>query len=108
MVTYVVNISVTHEAYEKYMQWLQEEHIPEVLNVEGFIKADLCTRKGGAMESSSKDVKIIYTIKDDAQVKTYLTSYAMDLREKGIEKFPGQFSSSREVWLDTITFMSKN
>lgn len=108
MVTYVVNISVRHEVFENYIQWLREEHIAEVLALPGFIKAELCYRKGGAMEASSKDVKVIYTLKDEESVKTYLSQFAMELREKGIEKFPGQFSANREVWLETITFTSKN
>lgn len=108
MVTYVVNIAVRHEIYDSYIQWLREEHIPEVLAVPGFLKADLCCRKGGAMEASSKEIKVIYTLQDEESVKTYLTTLAMPLREKGIEKFPGQFSANREVWLETITFTSNN
>lgn len=104
MVTYLVHLMVRHEVFEDYVQWLKTEHIPEMLKLPGFIKADLCLRKGGAMEASSKDVKVIYTLKDEEAIKLYMSEYAMKIREKGLEKFPGQFSASREVWLETLSF----
>ena len=104
MVTYLVHAVVRHEVYSEYVDWLKNEHIKEVLACPGFLGAELCTRKGGSMEASSKDVKIIYTIKDEEHMKLYMTEYAMKLREKGIEKFPGQFSAHREVWLETESF----
>lgn len=107
MVTYIVHIAVRHEVYSEYVDWLRTEHINEMLALPGFVEAELCLRKGGAMEASSKDVKIIYTLKDEDAVKAYMTDHAMGMREKGLEKFPGQFSAQREVWLETIKFTSK-
>ncbi|WP_347359321.1 DUF4286 family protein [Bdellovibrio sp.] len=107
MVTYIVHISVRHEVYGEYVDWLKNEHISEVLALPGFVKAELCLRKGGNMEASSKDVKIVYTIKDEEAMKTYMSEFAMKMREKGLEKFSGQFSAQREVWLETINFTSK-
>ncbi|MFV8256311.1 DUF4286 family protein [Bdellovibrio bacteriovorus] len=107
MVTYIVQLAIRWETYPEYVEWLKNEHIAEVLALPGFIKAELCLRKGGAMEASSKDVKIIYTLKDEDAIKTYMSEYAMQMREKGLEKFSGQFSAQREVWLETINFTSK-
>lgn len=107
MVTYIVHLAVRHEAYEQYVEWLKNEHINEVLALPGFVSAELCLRKGGALEASSKDVKVIYTLKDEEAIKTYMKEYAMPMREKGLEKFAGQFSAQREVWLETINFTSK-
>lgn len=104
MVTYIVHLTVRHEVYPEYVEWLRNEHIKEMLALPGFLGADLCTRKGGNMEASSKDVKVVYRLKDEEHMKLYMTEYAMKLREKGLEKFPGQFSASREVWLDTEEF----
>lgn len=107
MVTYMVHLMVRHEVYSEYVEWLKNEHINEVLACPGFLGAELCLRKGGSLEASSKDVKVIYKIKDEEHMKLYMTEYAMKLREKGLEKFPGQFSAQREVWLETINFESK-
>lgn len=107
MVTYIVHLMVRYEVYTEYVEWLRSEHIPEVLACPGFVGAEICLRKGGSMEASSKDVKVIYKIKDEEHMKLYMTEYAMKLREKGIEKFPGQFSAQREVWLETVQIESK-
>ncbi|MGZ3768316.1 MAG: DUF4286 family protein [Bdellovibrio sp.] len=107
MVTYIVHLMVRHEVYADYVEWLKTVHINEVLACPGFIGAELCLRKGGSLEASSRDVKVIYKIKDEEHLKLYMTEYAMKLREKGLEKFPGQFSAQREVWLETVKFESK-
>lgn len=108
MVTYAVHTLVQHDAYSEYVEWLKNEHIPELLQLPGFLKAELCLRKGGAMEASSKEVKTIYYLQDEDHLKSYISDYAMKLREKGLEKFPGKFSATREVWLETINFVSKS
>ncbi|KYG63396.1 hypothetical protein AZI85_05020 [Bdellovibrio bacteriovorus] len=107
MVKYLVHVMVRHEVYSEYVDWLKNEHIPEMLALPGFLGAELCLRKGGNLEASSKDIKIIYSMKDEEAMKVYMTEYAMKAREKGLEKFPGQFSAQREVWLETINFTSK-
>lgn len=107
MVTYIVHLMVRHEVYSDYVEWLNTEHIPDVLTCPGFLGAEMCLRKGGNMEASSKDVKILYKIKDEEHLKLYMTEYAMKMREKGLEKFPGQFSAHREVWLETTQFAPK-
>lgn len=104
MVIYQVNVQVRHEVYAEYIQWLKEEHIADLLKQPGFIKAELCLRKGGAMESSSKEVKTIYHVRSEDDIKAYLSGPAMELREKGTNRFPGQFSAQREVWLECSSF----
>ena len=106
MVTYSVQIKIRYDLFDEYVAWLKTEHIKEMLAVPGFIEAELCTRKGGAMESSSKDVQITYKLQNEEDLKHYLAEYAMPMREKGLEKFSGQYSAHREIWLDTIKFMS--
>lgn len=107
MVTYVVRLMVRHEVYEQYVEWLQTEHIPEVLTLPGFLSADLCLRKGGSLEASSKDVLVSYRLESEEAMRTYMSESAMKMREKGLEKFPGQFSAQREVWLETRNFTAK-
>lgn len=104
MVKYITHLTVRHEVYPELVEWLKSEHIPELLQVPGFVNAELCLRKGGNMESSSKEVKVIYSIKDEEDIKNYISNWAMKLREKGLEKFPGQFSANREVWLESHMF----
>jgi len=104
MVTYMVHYTVRHEIVDEYTAWLKTEHIPEMLKTPGFVKAELLLKKGGPMQSSSKDIKVVYTLSDEEKLKKYVSESALSLREKGLEKFPGMFSAQREVWLDTINF----
>lgn len=104
MVTYLVHYTVRHEIADEFTAWLQSDYIPESLKIPGFKKAELLLKKGGPMMSSSKDIKVIYTLSDEDHLKKYVAETAMPLREKALEKFPGMFSVQREVWLDTINF----
>lgn len=108
MVTYMVHSTVQHEAYDSYVEWLKSEHIPEMLSLPGFLSADICLRKGGPLTASSKELKVVYRLVDEEHMKAYITDHALKLREKGLEKFPGQFSAQREVWLETINFTSNS
>lgn len=108
MVTYLVHYTVQHEACEHFIEWLKGEHIPEMLTVPGFMKAELCLRKGGSMTASSKEVRTVFFVKDEEHIKNYIADQAMKLREKGLEKFPGQYSATREVWLETQSFQSQS
>ena len=107
MVTYIVRFTVRHEIYSEYAEWLKTEHIPDVLTIPGFESAELCLRKAGSMEASSKDVQIRYKIKDEDHLKLYMTEYALRYREKALDKFPGQFSAQREVWLESSNITLK-
>ncbi len=107
MVHYQTHVHVHHHIYESYVKWVQDEYIPEMLQVPGFLSAELLLRKGGAMESSSKEVKIVFKIKDEELLKAYLAGPALSIREKGTERFPGQFSAHREIWLDGKSFPAK-
>lgn len=103
MIHYHVHYLVNFEVYEPFLQWLKEDSIPVMLKQSGFIGAELLLNKGGALVSSGKDVKVIFRVENEAALKAYLAN-AMDLRQKGVDKFPGQFSAQREVWMETDTF----
>ncbi|QDK46688.1 DUF4286 domain-containing protein [Bdellovibrio sp. ZAP7] len=107
MVTYIVQTTVQYEVYNEYVEWLKNDYIPQALKIPGFISADLCLRKGGAMESSAKELRIVFKVESEDSIKSYISDHAMPLREKATEKFPGRFSNNREIWLDTINFVSK-
>jgi len=105
MVQYQVVISVRSEVFPQYLNWLKTEHIKEVLETPGFLKAELLSGKAGsAVESSSQEVQVFYTVQSEEFLKSYLADRALKLREKGMEKFPGQFSAHRIVWKDLETF----
>lgn len=104
MICYQLHSQVQFDAYENYVQWLRQDYIPGMLKLPGFLNAELLLQKGGAMVSSSKDVKVIFWLKDESALKTYMAEHAMDQRQKGVDKFPGQFSSQREIWLQAEKF----
>lgn len=105
MCIYEVRAIVQAKVYPQYLEWLKTEHVKEVLACPGFISADICVGKFGvALESSSIEIKVIYKLRDETALKEYLSHRAMALREKGLQKFPGEFSAQREMWKEVFTF----
>ncbi|HPI41151.1 MAG TPA: DUF4286 family protein [Pseudobdellovibrionaceae bacterium] len=103
MVVYSVRITVQNQIYDQWVEWLKTEHIKEVLACEGFVKAELRLGKSAvALESSSQEVLVDYYVESDDLLKKYLKEKAMDLRQKGMDLFPGQYSATREVWQNNL------
>lgn len=96
---YHVSVTVRGAVYEKFVEWLQSEHIDEVLQSEGFLEAELLlNKKGIALESSSKQLKIIYKVRSEFELNKYLKERALILRNKGMDRFPGEYTAEREIW----------
>ncbi len=105
MCLYEVRAIVQARVFPQYLEWLKTEHVQEVLQNSGFLSADVCVGKFGvALESSSIEIKVLYKVKDEDSLKNYLSHRAMALREKGLQKFPGEFSAQREMWKEIFTF----
>lgn len=104
MVSYMNQYHVQADVYESFVRWMREEQIPQMLRVPGFLGAELLLQKGGALLSSAKEVKVLYRLKDEDALKSYLSNFALENRQRGVDKFPGQYSAHREIWLQMETF----
>jgi hypothetical protein len=104
MVSYQNQFHVQGDVYDTFVQWMREDQIPAMLKLPGFLGAELLLQKGGALQSSAKEVKVLYRLKDEAALKDYLGANALEIRQRGVDKFPGQYSAHREIWLQMEMF----
>lgn len=93
MLIYEVAITIDPKIMSSYVQWMSEEHIPEVLKSPGFVKAEFLLEPEGRPR-----MRVLYFIKDATYLKKYLSEYAPLLRQKSVDKWQDQFQAERSIW----------
>ena len=94
MIIYNVTTNIDESIHEEWMQWMQEEHIPEVLSTGKFVKALL------SQVMVNEDMGgITYSIQYSCISKDLLDQYYRDdadrLRKQGLKKFGNKFGAFR-------------
>lgn len=93
MLIYEVAINVDPQIMSSYVQWMSEEHIPEVLRSPGFVKAEFLLEPEGKPR-----VRVLYFIKDATFLKKYLAEFAPALRQKSEDRWKDHFQAERSIW----------
>lgn len=93
MYIYNVTINVQEDVHEKWVEWMKNEHIPEMLNTGKFIKA-LMTRVMVKEEMGGITYSVQYTAKDKQMLQRYYEEDASKLRSKSAI-FEGKFVAFR-------------
>ena len=93
---YNVTIKVTHPIQAAWLQWLQQEHVPEVTGTGCFTKA-LIVRLLDVDESEGPTYAIQYFAESKADYNRYIEIYADALRKKSYDKWGNQFIAFRSL-----------
>lgn len=94
MYIYSVTVNIDKSVEEKWLKWIQNEHIPEMLELRKFSKAKLCKvlikeDMGGVTYS------IQYSTDSIGTLHTYYEENATEMREKGMRLFANKFVAFR-------------
>lgn len=95
-IVYNVTLIIDHSVHEEWLQWMKEEHIPEVLATGKFLDNKMMK----IMEDHNPDgvsYAIQYTCKDMETLMDYDQNHAPELRKKIDEKFQGKYGVFRTV-----------
>lgn len=93
MYIYNVTINIQEDVHDKWLQWMKEEHIPEMLNTGKFSKA-LMTRVMVKEEMGGITYSVQYTTKSKELLQKYYDEDADVLRGK-TKAFEGKFVAFR-------------
>jgi hypothetical protein len=96
MIQYNVSIKVDHSIAEQYVQWLQTEHIQEVINTKCFDSATL-NELIEPIDEEGKTLVVSYLTTSKARYNQYIELYAPLMREKGFQLFGNKFIAFRTV-----------
>lgn len=93
MYIYNVTTNIQEDVHEKWVQWMKEEHIPEMLKTGKFIKA-VMTRVLVKEEMGGITYSVQYSTKSKELLQKYYEEDAPQLRGK-TKAFEGKFVSFR-------------
>lgn len=96
MIVYNVTVKITHAIQEKWLHWLKEEHIPDLINTGCFTHATIL-RLLEVDESDGPTYAIQYFAESKGLYNNYIENHAADMRQKGFEKWGDQFIAFRSV-----------
>lgn len=96
MIIYNVTVKVIEPIHEAWLQWLQQEHVPEVIATGCFDKATI-VRLLETDDSEGPTYAIQYHAPSKALYNRYIDKHAAQLRQKSVDKWGNQFIAFRSV-----------
>jgi len=95
-IVYSVTVKPDQDIEQDYVQWLQEEHIHEVLST-GCFDSFRFYKILAEDESDGASYNIQYETTEMSRYFDYINDYAPNMRSKGKEKFGEKFHAFRTV-----------
>ena len=93
MYIYNVTINIEEELHDDWLEWMRDEHIPEMLSTGKFSKA-IMTRVMVEEQMGGITYSVQYTTESKAMLDAYYEENAASLRGKS-KKFEGKFVAFR-------------
>ena len=94
MYIYNVTIKVDHSIVKEWLNWLKEEHIPEILATGCFTTATTLELLENT-DTEGATFAVQYKAQREEDYHRYLDQYASTLRQKGYEKWGNKFVAFR-------------
>lgn len=94
MIIYEVELTIAEEIVNEYMAWLPQ-HIDDMLQIDGFLSADLEEVLEPISESTVLVVR--YGVRSELDLFDYFELQAPIFRQEAIDKFGDHFLASRRI-----------
>ena len=96
MIIYNVTIKISFTIHTEWLQWLKEEHIPEVIQTGCFTHA-VILRLLEVDDSEGPTFAIQYFAENKELYNNYIEHHAGMLKEKSFKKWGNQFIAFRSI-----------
>jgi hypothetical protein len=96
MIIYNVTTKVEHSIVAEWLQWMKQEHIPDVLNT-GCFKKHLFLQLIEVDDTDGATYAIQYTAESKALYNRYITEFAAEMRKKVTDKWGPKVIAFRSV-----------
>jgi hypothetical protein len=93
---YNVTMKVDRHIAESWLTWLQQEHIPEIMNT-GCFTDFVILRLIEVDESEGPTYAVQYHVASKADYNRYIAQYAPDMRKRSYDKWGDSFIAFRTV-----------
>jgi hypothetical protein len=96
MFIYNVTIKLDQSIHEKWIQWMNETHIPDVMNT-GCFEKFVFVRLLETDETEGPTYAVQYYAASKAQYNRYIDLYAAKLRKDSMDKWGNKFIAFRTL-----------
>ncbi len=96
MFIYNVTTKIDHSIQLAWLQWIQEEHIPDIINTGCFTKATILHLLE-VDDSEGPTYAVQYSAESKALYNRYIEKFAAAMRQKAMDKWGNKFISFRSV-----------
>ena len=96
MIIYNVTIKVESDIAEEWVQWMKQEHMPDLHNT-GLVTGFRLCRLLEQDEAEGVTYSAQYTCDNLDDYNTYISKHAQTMRDKGFSRFGGKFIAFRSV-----------
>jgi len=96
MIIYNVTVKITHTIHTDWLQWLKEEHIPDIIQTGCFTHATIL-RLLEVDDTEGPTYAVQYFAESKGLYNNYIENHAAAMREKGFTKWGNQFIAFRSV-----------
>lgn len=96
MIIYNVTIKVHESIKAQWLQWLKEEHIPDVINTGCFTHA-VVMRLIEVDDTEGPTYAVQYHAQSKGLYNNYIENHASQMRQKGFDKWGDKFIAFRTV-----------
>jgi hypothetical protein len=96
MLVYNVTVKVDHSISNDWLNWLKEEHIPDIIHTGCFIHATVL-RLLEVDETEGPTYAVQYHAESKALYNRYIDKFSDDMRKKSMDKWGNKFIAFRSV-----------
>lgn len=96
MIIYNVTVKVDNSIAQEWVQWMKQEHIPDLLATGLFFDCRLCYLLEQD-EHEGKTYTAQYFCESMEQYNTYIAEHAQKMRDKGFARFGNKFIAFRTL-----------
>ena len=96
MIIYNVTIKVHESIKQDWLQWLKEEHIPDIINSGCFTHA-VILRLMEVDDSEGPTYAVQYHAENKELYNNYIENHAALMRQKGFDKWGDKFIALRSI-----------
>lgn len=96
MIVYNVTIKVDWSIHDAWLQWMKDEHMPEMVQTGCFTQYQLL-RLLEVEEEEGPTYAAQYVAESKADYNRYIEAFSTGMREKGLSKWGNRFIAFRSV-----------
>ncbi len=95
MIIYNVTVNIENDVREEWLQWMKEEHIPNVMKTGFFIENKIC--KVLVDEEQGTTYSIQYTCESMEKLQDYQRGHAPRLQKEHADRYANKFVAFRSL-----------